>query len=111
MQIRMYMGERDQFEEQLRAMVDEALRQTGVEGAEIEVVRVKNDDEAKELRSLGSPTIRVDGFDIEYAEREPPETTSGARYYSTPAGWQRMPEPGMVVFAIKEAQQRAARRG
>ena len=96
--------------EQARQLVDDAVTESGLTDAEIEVIPVHSDDEAKALRSLGAPTVRIDGFDAEYAEREPPETTFGARYYSTPDGWQRLPERGMIVFAIKEAQARAARR-
>ena len=43
---------------------------------------------------------------IEYGEREPPETTHGERYYSTPEGWGRLPTAGMVAFAIREARAR-----
>ena len=70
-----------------------------------------------EFISAINPTTESDtnpgggaGFDVEYAEREPPETTAGARYYSLPEGWKRVPERGMVVFAMKEAQARAARK-
>jgi hypothetical protein len=109
MQIRLLVAERDEDVEALRALVDEALTEAGVSDAEIEVVPVRSDEEARTLRCLGSPTVRVEGYDVEYAEREPPETSMGARYYSTPSGWQRLPERGMIVFALKEAQARARR--
>jgi hypothetical protein len=107
--IKLYVAEREPKLAELQQLIDAAAREAGVEAA-TEIVTVRNDDEARTLKSLGSPTIRVNGFDIEYAEREPPETTAGTRYYSTPAGWQAMPEQGMIVFAIREALARAARR-
>ncbi len=110
MRIQIFGDDRETVLERARELVDEAVAQAGLTDVEIEVVAVHNDDEAKSVRSLGAPTVRIDGFDAEYAEREPPETTAGARYYSTPEGWQRLPERGMIVFAIKEAQARAARK-
>ena len=109
MRIQIYGDDRESLFAEVRTLVDEAVSQAGVE-ADIEVIPIHSDDDAKAQRSLGAPTIRIDGFDAEYAEREPPETTAGARYYSTPEGWQRLPERGMIVFAIKEAQARAARK-
>jgi len=110
MRIQIFVDGQESLLADVRSLVDEAVAQAGVGGAEIEVITVRSDDEAKAVRSLGAPTVRVDGFDVEYAEREPPETTSGARYYSTPDGWRRTPEVGVIVFAIREAQVRSSRR-
>jgi hypothetical protein len=98
------------LEAQARALIAAALAAAGVDASGIDVVRVTSDEEAIRHRCLGSPTIRVEGFDVEYAEREPPERTAGARFYSTPAGWQRLPEQGMILFAINEAKLRLAGR-
>ena len=89
-----------------RALIDEAVQQAGVADPEVETRVVTSMDDAKSVRCLGSPTIRIEGLDIEYGEREPPETTSGERYYSTPEGWHRLPTAGMVAFAIREARAR-----
>ena len=35
---------------------------------------VRTEEDALEAKCLGSPTIRVNGFDVEYQEREPDET-------------------------------------
>ena len=111
MRIQLFVSPGDAaLEAQARALIDAALAAAGVADAAIEVLRVASDDEAMRHRCLGSPTIRVEGFDVEYAEREPPERTAGARYYSTPAGWQRLPEQGMILFAINEARLRLAGR-
>ena len=86
-----------------RALIDEALAESGVE-AEIETVSVRTDEEAHEAKVIGSPTIRVDGLDIEHAEREPPETSANCRYYNSPAGWRPLPDKGMLLRAIERAQ-------
>jgi hypothetical protein len=49
----------------------EALSQEGVE-AEVELVEVRTDEEARRLRFPGSPTVRVDGRDL-FPPAEPPE--------------------------------------
>ena len=104
--VRLLVADGEPLEQELRALVEGALREAGVDDADVEVVRVRGDEEARAARCLGSPTVRIDGYDVEYAEREPPETTAGPRYYSTPDGWRRLPEHGMVLFAIREAQAR-----
>jgi hypothetical protein len=42
----------------------EVMAEEGVPG-EVEVVKVETEDQARELRFVGSPTIRVDGQDID----------------------------------------------
>jgi hypothetical protein len=56
----------------------ERLREVMVEegiSREVEVIKVETEDQARELRFVGSPTIRIDGQDI-----EPP---SDSRYVLT----------------------------
>ena len=111
MQIQLYVARDDAITEPAQALIEEAVAAAALEGPELETIEVASDDEARALRCLGSPTIRVDGLDIEYGEREPPETTVGERYYSTPEGWGRLPTAGMIGFAIREAQSRLAAGG
>lgn len=108
MEITLQLHEDEPLRDQLLARIAEALEQTGVE-ASVTTQTVRSDDDAKEARCLGSPTIRVNGLDVEYAEREPPETSAGARFYATPDGWQQVPHAGMIAFAIREALQREGR--
>ena len=111
MRIQLYIAREDAIAEPARGVIDEAVAAAALAAAAIETIEVANDDEARDLRCLGSPTIRVDGLDIEYGEREPPETTVSERYYSTPEGWGRLPTAGMIGFAIREAQARLAAGG
>ena len=106
MRIDLYVARGDAIAEDAIAVIEEASAAAGLADATVETIEVASDDEARALRCLGSPTIRVEGLDIEYGEREPPETTHGERYYSTPEGWGRLPTAGMVAFAMREARAR-----
>ena len=55
----------------------QALREEGVE-ASVEVVRVDTEEDARRLRFVGSPTIRVEGEDIAPAEGLPYRLTCRA---------------------------------
>lgn len=95
--------------EQARALVDEAIAEANVADAEVVIVAVEGPEDARAKRSLGTPTVRVNGVDIEYAEREPEEYTNGGRYYATADGWKPLPERGMIIRAISAASAREAR--
>ena len=58
------------------------------------------------MNCIASPTIRIDGLDVEYQEREPEERSAGQRYFNTPAGWKPYPEVGMIVRALEAAKVR-----
>lgn len=107
MQITLLIHEDEAARDEALQAIDAAIAETGVE-ATVDTITVRSDDDAKEARCLGSPTIRVNGYDVEYAEREPPETSSGERYYSTMEGWVHVPHPGMISYAIREALNREA---
>lgn len=88
---------------------EEALRLAlEATSAEVEVVytEVDGSEDAKAKRFLGSPSIRVEGIDVEYGEREPDEYQSGTRYYNTPEGWKPYPNARLIANTILEALQR-----
>ncbi len=64
--------------------------------AEVEEVEVSADDVVRH-RFLGSPTVQVDGIDIEPAARERTDFAMSCRVYATPEG--RPPE-GMFLSAL-----------
>lgn len=92
------------------AEAEEALR-LAIEATDpsIEVVytEVEGSEDAHDKKFLGSPTIRVDGRDVEYGEREPDEYQAGTRYYNTPEGWKPYPHARMIANTIVEMQHRA----
>lgn len=67
--------------------------------ADIELVAVNSDEEARRLRFPGSPTIRVDGRDLFPApERE--DWRLGCRVYATPEGLRGSPTAEMLGEAL-----------
>ena len=102
MKITIMLSEGCAHQEETRAVVQEAITDAGVE-AEVDEVMVRTDEDAKNAHVIGSPTIRINGQDIEYGEREPDETSNGCRYYNTPSGWKALPTKGMIVYAINRA--------
>lgn len=71
------------------------------EGLNLEVIEIEVRDEstAKELKFFGSPTIRVNGLDIEAGTREVTETGFACRRY--PGG---LPSEDMIRAAVREAR-------
>jgi len=89
------------------AEAEEAVRMA-IESTDptIEVVytEINDSEEAKTKRFLGSPSIRVDGVDVEYGDREPDEYQAGTRYYNTPQGWKPYPHARLIANTILEIQ-------
>ena len=79
-----------------------AIEDTGVEAA-LEVVDVADAQRAAELRFLGSPTIRVDGQDVEQGADDRRGYGLVCRVYRTEAGVQGQPEAGWVTAALEAA--------
>jgi len=109
MEVTLTLTERGQdHHEEVRALLRDALDESGLNDVEVEETTIRGDEEAIAIKCLGSPTIRINGFDVEYQEREPDETTAGVRYYNTPAGWKSIPEKGMILRAIEKAKEAEA---
>src|SRR5260370_21884125 len=67
--------------------------------AEIAEIEVPNEEAARAVGFLGSPTIRVNGVDIEPSSRNAKETGFACRCY--PGG---LPPTEMIRAALREAQ-------
>ncbi len=95
------------------AQAEEALR-LALEATDptIEVIYTEVDgmEDARDKKFLGSPSIRVNGVDVEYGEREPDEYQSGTRYYNTPEGWKPYPHARLIANTILEMQAREAKK-
>ncbi len=78
----------------------------------IEVVYTEVDgtEDARDKKFLGSPSIRVNGIDVEYGDREPDEYQAGTRYYNTPQGWKPFPHARLIANTILELQEREAKK-
>lgn len=83
-------------------LVDRVLAETGV-AASVEVVYVPDSETAERLRFLGSPTIRVDGRDVEPAAGERRDFALACRVYKTDAGLQGQPDARWLADALARA--------
>ena len=82
-------------------VVERVVDEIGI-AVEIEVVEVESDSDAEEYRVLGSPTVLVDGRDVD-PEPIPVDYTADDRIYRTergPSGW---PEPEWIRDAVLRA--------
>jgi hypothetical protein len=68
-------------------------------GAEIIEIEVKDDSAAKALKFVGSPTIRINGLDVDFSLRQVSEVGFACRCY--PGG---LPSEEMIRAAVKEAR-------
>jgi hypothetical protein len=70
------------------------LAKEGVE-AEVQLIAVNTDEEARRLRTPGSPTILVDGRDL-FPVPERQDWRLGCRVYATPEGLRGSPTAEML---------------
>lgn len=71
--------------------------------SELETVEIDSDEEAIRCAFLGSPSIQIDGLDIEKDRRKDPPYF-GCRLYRTARGSRGIPPKAMIIEAIREAR-------
>lgn len=81
--------------------VDRLARELGAE-ADVRLVRVASEEEARRLRFLGSPTVRVDGRDVEPGAGERRDFALACRVYRTDDGFRGLPAEGWIRTALAE---------
>lgn len=85
--------------EALLPHLHELLRHSGV-GADIEARCVPDDAAAGHERFLGSPTVRVDGRDVEPGADRRRDFGLKCRLYATPTGLRGTPPDELVLDAL-----------
>jgi hypothetical protein len=90
--------------EPARAMVERIAEQLRVE-PEIELVEVANPETAVELRFLGSPTVRINGRDVEPGAEERRGFALSCRIYRGQDGAAEQPDESWVREALSKAAQ------
>ncbi len=80
-------------QELLETVLNEQNLQAGVQ-----LVRVETDDEAKQQRFVGSPSIRINGEDLFPVDHE--DYALGCRVYQTPDGMRGVPTATMIADAL-----------
>lgn len=80
------------------------LRELAAEhGAELEHLRVETPQHAEEARFLGSPSVRVDGRDVEPGADGRTDYGLKCRLYRSPAGQSGRPPREWIEQALSEA--------
>ena len=78
-----------------------ALRNIGIE-AEIEEINIENGEAAKKAAFLGSPTIRVNGLDVEPTARKSNQVGWGCRTYVVNGIRHGVPPQEWIEAAIRQ---------
>ena len=88
--------------EPARMLVERLARQLRIE-PEIRLVKIADPDAAVELRFLGSPTVRVDGVDVEPGAEERRNFALACRIYRSEGGIAEQPDERWLRDALTEA--------
>jgi hypothetical protein len=89
--------------------VHELLAQAGV-NAPVHQRRVESDADAENQRFLGSPSLRVDGVDVDPGAATRTDYGLKCRLYATDRGLARAPPDAWVLAAVQGRDSRPAKR-
>lgn len=78
----------------------QVLREEGITET-INVREIENDEQARHEKFLGSPSIRIDGHDLWFEQRE--YFSLSCRVYATPEGLKGFPTVEMLRAKIRSA--------
>jgi hypothetical protein len=91
--------------EHARALLQDVLRARGVEQP-VDSIDVSDPAIAESVRFPGSPTIRVDGVDIEPGFEDPGDYAIRCRVYRTANGQSGVPEREWIEAALNSSGRR-----
>ena len=92
--------------EDARCLLRDVLRENGLP-EDFEDIDATDAEKATELRFAGSPSIRIDGVDVEPGFEEPDEYVPGCRLYRVAGGrLQGTPARDWIAAAVKSAMAR-----
>lgn len=83
------------------------LKSEGID-ATVLAIEVETPEEAQRLRFLGSPTIRVDGVDVEPSAGERTDFGLMCRTYSDGGGVTGIPPASMLSHAVRAARSKTS---
>lgn len=84
----------------------ERLKQVMAENniqADIEIIKVGTDEQANDLKFIGSPTIRVDGVDIDPPPDDAPYNLTCRVYRLEDGRFSPLPSPEMIKRSLQQA--------
>lgn len=91
--------------EPVKQLLDEVLKSLGII-ADIENIEVTDNESAVRNRFLGSPSIRVNGKDVEIEEDPDTQYSMRCRIYRTAAGHSGMPSKQLLRKALSRSDSR-----
>ena len=83
-------------------LVSETINELGID-ANIEIVNVVDNDDAVAKRFLGSPSVRIDGKDLEVEEDELTQYTMRCRIYRDGDKQSGVPSKDILMDKLREA--------
>lgn len=89
--------------EAAQALVERVAAELRVEH-ELTLVCIPDPEAAEERRFLGSPTVRVDGRDVEPGAEERDDYVLACRVYRVERGLSGQPDPDWIREALSRAQ-------
>lgn len=89
--------------ESTEKLVSETINELGID-ANIEIVNVVDNDDAVAKRFLGSPSVRIDGKDLEVEEDELTQYAMRCRIYRDGDEQSGVPSKGLMVQKLQEVQ-------
>jgi hypothetical protein len=93
--------------ERLLEHLPRLLKREGIP-ASIALVHIQDDDQAQHERFLGSPTIRVNGRDIDPGAAERTDYGLKCRIYQTPGGLTGVPPDEWILEALADHKENEA---
>lgn len=84
--------------------LQQIMAEEGV-SAEIEVIKVETDAQAEALRFVGSPTIRIDGTDIDPPPEAAPYALTCRVYRLNDGRFSPLPDPERIRAALRSVKQ------
>ena len=81
--------------------IERALQEEGLE-AEVKTTRVESEADAQAKRFIGSPTIRIDGVDLEGPQAEEKGYGFGCRVYSYDGRYAPYPSVEQIRAALRQ---------
>jgi hypothetical protein len=88
--------------ETARRLIDEVIGELGIDTV-VEPIEVPDEETGNSVQFPGSPTIRVDGRDIEPGFEACEDCTPRCRVYPTRVGLRGLPEREWLVAALSRA--------
>jgi hypothetical protein len=86
------------------ALVERVAAELRIE-PEVELIEVRDDHSALELRFPGSPTVRVNGRDVEPGGSEHQDFVLSCRVYPREGGFAGQPDEAWIRAALEEPQE------